>query len=234
MECAIGLRDDMQRYFALREADPAARRLRDLRTGMRVVVSGVFIQESDPKYATAGTIEVTPAAPELNPRFDIPLPDGDGAWTLAVVTTGGFTGLGRGDVIVTSAGGRACAPPRAVCGNRLSDADLQPLASLVARLITLQWPVSGTAGLCADCYRTIVTFRYRTKTGRCKPKPQPGTRRARAECPSNWCRRRKPHWRSRVRSAPLLIHFRNRGVRPAYRATRLDPMRVCAATRPAG
>ena len=63
------------------------------------------------------------AAPTTLPQD---LPDVVGAWTLRIVTSGGFSGRGIGNILLTSQGSRTCDPPNALCATTAPDGSPPP------------------------------------------------------------------------------------------------------------
>jgi len=168
MECAIGLRDDQGKFYALRDADPESRTIAGIRTGMRIEVRGLFTERTDPKYQSVGVIEVSSVSvptpngpPELTEN--LPIPDSEGEWTLRVHTSGGFTGRGIGTVTITSRGKRTCGAAGPACGNPLTSAKLEPVANMIELAIPETWTTPGSSGLCKDCYTYFVLLYRRDR-----------------------------------------------------------------------
>jgi hypothetical protein len=86
------------------------------------------------------------------------------AWVVEVSTSGGFTGRGKGGVIVQWDGTLACTPPLAACGTALSGESLRMLAALVTSL-TADQHVAATSVLCNDCFVTTMVVRRRAADG---------------------------------------------------------------------
>ena len=97
------------------------------------------------------------------PEASLSVPDGDGAWTIRITTSGGFTGRGRGNVTLTSQGNLTCLQTLRPCDNKLVDDKLRPIAQLVSSFDPSKWTSATPAGqsLCNDCYTTTVTFARR-------------------------------------------------------------------------
>lgn len=93
-------------------------------------------------------------------------PKGKDAWVVQVVSRGGLTGLGRGDVTVNSLGEVRCnpfvGPP---CGYSLTPGALESLSKLVASARPSKWG-AGAMGPCRDCYVTLLELRRRDAKGR--------------------------------------------------------------------
>lgn len=66
LECAIGLKDETGRYFALRDTDPNYGNLSATPSNTSVIVEGRFVPEPSGKYQDIGRIEVTRIAPDEN------------------------------------------------------------------------------------------------------------------------------------------------------------------------
>jgi hypothetical protein len=107
------------------------------------------------------------------PQFVVPpgLPEGDGAWTMHISSTGGFTGRGLGSVTVTSLGVRTCDLPATTCSTPLSDEKFGPLKQFATSFDATKWVNLSPFGLinvCSDCFITTVTF-TRRESGQVKP-----------------------------------------------------------------
>ena len=94
-------------------------------------------------------------------------PPDQNAWVVRIVTTGGFTGRGAGNVTASSAGPVLCTLV-ASCPDRLVPETNRALSQLVASLrlpepLDSQTPVA--AGICADCVTTIMTVQRRNSAG---------------------------------------------------------------------
>jgi hypothetical protein len=94
------------------------------------------------------------------------VPPGDNAWVVRIVTTGGFTGRGAGNVTASSAGQVICALV-ASCPDRLVPETNRSISQLVTTLRLAESPGSPTpgAGVCADCVTTIMTVQSRDAEG---------------------------------------------------------------------
>ena len=104
---------------------------------------------------------------ELNGAFEpAKLPKGKDAWVVQIVTRGGFTGRGRGDVILTSDGDLRCSlSVFNSCANTLSPAALESLSKLVASANPKEWK-GKPVGLCRDCYVSLLALQRRDAKGR--------------------------------------------------------------------
>jgi hypothetical protein len=92
----------------------------------------------------------------------IPLPDGDGAWVLQVISRGGLTGRGAGDVVVISdgrvrrlSGGTESMRPEA----------LGSLRERIERTTPAAWTLGSRLGRCNDCVSTLVVLTVRERGG---------------------------------------------------------------------
>jgi hypothetical protein len=96
----------------------------------------------------------------------VELPEGKDSWVVQVVTSGGFTGRGRGDVTLTSAGVVTCSPAVVVpCADKLSPASLESLSKLIASANPKRWQ-DRPGGACSDCYGTLLALQRRDAKGR--------------------------------------------------------------------
>jgi hypothetical protein len=117
--------------------------------------------------AVAAAASVAAQTSELPPVFmgsilDVPLPDGDGAWVLQVISRGGLTGRGAGDVVVISDGrvsglSGATAPPRPEAFTSLRERIERTPPSL--------WTLGSRLGRCNDCVSTLVVLTVRERGG---------------------------------------------------------------------
>ena len=91
------------------------------------------------------------------PPAPLSVADGEGAWSIRVLTSGGLTGRGAGNATLTSTG--------SLNGNPLTKEKIEPLMQLVAAFDTSKWPKSAapqgpvpTPSFCMDCIKTQVTL----------------------------------------------------------------------------
>jgi hypothetical protein len=92
----------------------------------------------------------------------IPLPEGDGSWVLQVISRGGFTGRGAGDVVVISDG--------RVSGLSGATAPTRPeafvsLRERIERMPPSVWTLGSRLGRCNDCVSTLVVLTVRERGG---------------------------------------------------------------------
>jgi hypothetical protein len=102
------------------------------------------------------TIAVSPQA----------LPPGDNVWLVQILSRGGFTGSGRGDLTLTSEGILTWSDANGSCGKKLTDEAMQALAKIV---LAANAPVTGSgsslSGMCFDCYVTTMILLRRGTEG---------------------------------------------------------------------
>jgi hypothetical protein len=131
-------------------------------------------QKSDdrnkPESFAPGGAESLP--PELKDAFKpVELPEGKDAWALQLITRGGLTGRGRGDVTVTSDNRVRCSPDGADCLVKQRGTDPASLfASLSQRVAAARpskWKASAGAA-CNDCYLTLFVLQTRAGNGQSK------------------------------------------------------------------
>jgi len=94
---------------------------------------------------------------------EMALPDGNGAWVVRVVTTGGFTGQGIGDFAISSEGRLLCRPVK-VCPAQFKPGDFQLLVEAIVSG-SLPVPSSPGASLCKDCILRTIQIIRRDSTG---------------------------------------------------------------------
>ena len=93
----------------------------------------------------------------------IPLPEGDGAWVLQIVSRGGFTGRGASDVVLFSDGRMR------VGGDGTRAMQLEPLTVLAQRIrntVPSRWRFgSRLRATCNDCVATLIALTLRGSDG---------------------------------------------------------------------
>ena len=94
----------------------------------------------------------------------VELPAGKDAWAVQVATRGGFTGRGRGGVMVVSDGRLVCDPPGTPCAERAAPGALRSYGMSVLGARPDKWGESRL-GMCQDCYQTLLVLRRRNKDG---------------------------------------------------------------------
>jgi len=95
----------------------------------------------------------------------IALPPGDNAWAVQIVSRGGFTGSGRGDLTVTSEGILTWSGAGGSCYGRLTDEAMQSIAKIVLPTNGTAYLESKLSGLCGDCYVTTMILQRRGNGG---------------------------------------------------------------------
>jgi len=119
---------------------------------------------------TAPALAVVALLLGIQASSDLPnlvVPPGNDAWVVRIVTTGGFTGQGAGNVTASSAGQVICTLV-ASCPDRLVPETNRSLSQLVTTLRLAESADSLTpaaAGVCADCVTTVMTVRRRDSAG---------------------------------------------------------------------
>src|SRR5262245_35279118 len=96
---------------------------------MLASLTAVYVQDSTSSLATT-------AAPVPQK-----LPDGDGAWVLDLVTSGGFDGMGIGKFSVNSSGLLTCSSTKRKCPDKLTVTALNSLADKVKAAAAVLWEV---------------------------------------------------------------------------------------------
>ena len=90
------------------------------------------------------------------------LPDGNGAWVVRLVTTGGILGTGGGDLSISSENKILCSA-QIRCPNDFKVSDFQPLIETIRADISV--PTAPLVSLCRDCITRIMTISRRDSTG---------------------------------------------------------------------
>src|SRR5262245_53959510 len=98
-------------------------------------------------------------------KAKLDLPDGDNAWVIQIVSRGGFTGLGRGDMVLRSDGKLTCSSKQVRCENKLKIESLDPLNPLIQSAGSLNWGNSAFADVCSDCFVTLLRIQRRESSG---------------------------------------------------------------------
>jgi hypothetical protein len=120
--------------------------------------------QQNPKTSSDSTYVINlPGRISVNP---IPLPEGDRAWAVQIVTTGGFTGKGRGNVTLTSDGTIQRFGPDGSCSIKLPDDTMKALTETVfAANSTYNTDGSVDRQICADCIVTALVVTRRKSGG---------------------------------------------------------------------
>lgn len=120
--------------------------------------------QQETKDATHPTI--LPILPPPIPMTPLALPPGDNAWTVQIVSRGGLTGSGRGDLTVTSEGILTWSGADGSCYRKLTDEAMQSLARIV---LAADAPSASSeasfSGLCGDCFLTRMILQRRGAGG---------------------------------------------------------------------
>jgi len=120
--------------------------------------SRVQQEKKDDKYPTVLNL------PSVVTVQSIALPDGDNAWAVQIVSRGGLTGKGRGDLTLASDGRLYWNGADGGCSRKLNDETLATLGKVV---LAADAPPSSTerSGMCGDCYVTAMYLQQRTASG---------------------------------------------------------------------
>ena len=121
------------------------------------------VQQENKDFANSTFVLNLPMTVSVNP---IPLPSGDNAWAVQIVSSGGFTGSGRGNVTLTSDGILIRFGPDGSCSRKLPDETMQALTKTVFAANA----TSNTDGLlsrliCPDCIATAMVVTRRRIAG---------------------------------------------------------------------
>ena len=112
-------------------------------------------QDSTYVINQTGRISVTP----------VPLPSGDRAWAVQIVTTGGFTGKGRGNLTLTSDGTLLRDGPDGSCSMKLPDETMKALSETVFAANTTNNSEELIKHVCSDCIVTAMVVTRRKSEG---------------------------------------------------------------------
>lgn len=109
---------------------------------------------------------IVPHLPLTVPVEPIALPAGDTAWTIQIVSRGGLTGAGRGDLTVASDGMLTWSGADGSCYRKLTDEAIHAIASAVAAANIPAASIEPTrSSLCGDCYLTTMIVQRRGTEG---------------------------------------------------------------------
>ena len=96
----------------------------------------------------------------------ITLPPGDNVWSVQIVSRGGFTGSGKGDLTMISDGMLYWSGTDGSCSSKLSQEVVQALEKVVLDANPSSFSnVRSATGVCADCYQTAMVVQHRTSSG---------------------------------------------------------------------
>jgi hypothetical protein len=91
------------------------------------------------------------------------LPDGNSAWLVQVVTSGGLMGKGGGDFTISSEGRIVCSL-QLKCAQDFKPLNLQPLVEVI-HAVDLPTPAVPIVSLCRDCITRTITVSSRDSAG---------------------------------------------------------------------
>src|SRR5215475_3372375 len=130
--------------------------------------SSSSVQKPETELQKANTTQVvnSPAAlpPVFGPIQKIELSPEANSWAVQIISRGGFSGTGRGDLTITSQGNLVWNGAGHQCNAKLGDDVLQMLAQTVFSANASGWGAS-TAGFCADCYVYAMVLQRREGDG---------------------------------------------------------------------
>lgn len=96
----------------------------------------------------------------------IALPAGDNAWTVQIVSHGGLTGSGRGDLTLSSEGILYWNGADGGCSRKLTDDTMNALTEVVlAADLSVSYSQQSPLGFCGDCYVTSMMVQHRGVAG---------------------------------------------------------------------
>jgi hypothetical protein len=110
--------------------------------------------QKEKKESTYPTVLNVPSDIVVQP---VALPPGDNSWAVQIVSRGGYTGSGRGDLTLTSDGLLIWDGPDGACSRRLSDDKMNALTEVVLSVgDSASLSERALAGLCFHCYMTAM------------------------------------------------------------------------------
>lgn len=112
----------------------------------------------------------------LSGADQVNVPEGAGAWTVQILTSGGISGTGKNDLFLTSAGDFARQQNSSNESKPFLAVVLQPLTELVSKLkiaelnCSIEQPMRQTSNVsvCSDCYKTTFILSRREPDARIK------------------------------------------------------------------
>jgi hypothetical protein len=90
-------------------------------------------------------------------------PEGEGAWMLQVISRGGLTGRGTGDLVIVSNG-----IVKQMNGGhleRMAPGELRTLAQRIRGTDRSRWTIGSRLGSCNDCFATLIVLTLREPDG---------------------------------------------------------------------
>src|SRR5262245_51379339 len=121
-------------------------------------------EERAPGDARTARKSSAPRPPAGGADQSMRMPEGPNAWAIRILSQGGFTGRGRGDLEISSDGYRSWQGPPEPCAVELSADSLAELSEVVTGLDSSAW-TSPAASPCFDCYVTTMVLRRREQDG---------------------------------------------------------------------
>src|SRR5262245_4534277 len=97
----------------------------------------------------------------LSPQLSMLLPDGNGAWTVEVTSTGGI--LGTQNRASLSSEGKTSCDVELQCPKNFRTSDFQPLIEVIHSRLPV--PPVQVVSFCSDCIKRTITIRRRDAMG---------------------------------------------------------------------
>lgn len=111
-------------------------------------------QENKPRNPT-----ILSNVPSITP---ISVPAGENAWAVQIVSSGGYSGKGRGNLTLASDGILYWNGADGGCSRKLSGETMNALTKVVlAADLSVSSKEQSTVGFCADCYTTSMIVQHR-------------------------------------------------------------------------
>lgn len=119
-------------------------------------------QEKEKKFPKHPTVLNVPTGIVVQP---ITLPPGDNVWSVQIVSRGGLTGSGKGDLTLSSDGMLIWSSTEGSCSSKLSEEVVKGLEKVVLDANPSAFSnVRSATGVCADCYQTAMVVQHRTSS----------------------------------------------------------------------